>query len=175
MTYPTISVQTFAFLQMTDYYIYQLNQTMTLLSSKMISTPSVANNLNLFNHIVILTYKYQIHCTLNWTAQCNSVTRKAQQTLGVIRRIFNKCPTHSKPIAYTTLVRPILKYPSASWDPHCLKHIKTLERIQRQAAKFCTQNYSREPGTITQLLKNLQWDTLQTRRRIKRLDIIYKM
>ena len=53
-------------------------------------------------------------------------------------------------------VRPILEYASASWDPHCLKHIKTLERIQRQAARFYTQNYSREPGTGTQLLKDLQ-------------------
>ena len=91
---------------------------------------------------------------------------QAQQTLGVIRRNLNKCPTHIKSIAYTTLVRPILEYASASWDPHCLKHIKILERIQRQAARFCTQNYSREPGTVTQL---------QTRRKIKRLSIIYKM
>ena len=117
----------------------------------------------------------QISNTLNWTAQCNSVARKAQQTLGVIRRNLNKCPTHIKSIAYTTLVRPILEYASASWDPHCLKHIKTLERIQRQAARFCTHNYSREPGTVTQLFKDLQWDTLQTRRKIKRLSIIYKM
>ena len=108
----------------------------------------------------------QISNTLNWTAQCNSVARKAQHTLGVIRRNLNKCPTHIKSIAYTTLVRPILEYASASWDPRCLKHIKTLERIQRQAARFCTQNYSREPGTVTQLLKDLQWDTLQTRRKI---------
>ena len=95
----------------------------------------------------------QISNTLNWTTQRNSVVKKAQQTLGVIRRNLNKCPTHIKSIAYTTLVRPILEYASASWDPHCLKHIKTLERIQRQAARFCTQNYSREPGTVTQLLK----------------------
>ena len=98
----------------------------------------------------------QISNTLNWTTQCNSVAKKAQHTLGVIRRNLNKCPTHIKSIAYTTLVRPILEYASASWDPHCLKHIKTLERIQRQAARFCTQNYSREPGTVTQLLKDLQ-------------------
>ena len=101
--------------------------------------------------------------------------KTAQQTLGVIRRNLNQCPTHIKSIAYTTLVRPILEYASASWDPHCLKHIKTLERIQRQAARFCTHNYSREPGTVTQLFKDLQWDTLQTRRKIKRLSIIYKM
>ena len=76
----------------------------------------------------------QISNTLNWTAQCNSVARKAQQTLGVIGRNLNKCRTHIKCITYTTLVRPIFEYASASWDPHSLKHIKTLERIQRQAA-----------------------------------------
>ena len=42
------------------------------------------------------------------------------------------------------------------------KNIKTLERTQRQAAIIWTQKYSREPGTVTQLLKDLQWDTLQT-------------
>ena len=98
----------------------------------------------------------QISNTLNWTTQCNSVAKKAQQTLGVIRRNLNKRPTHIKSIAYTTLVRPILEYASASWDPHCLKHFKTLGRIQRQAARFCTQYYSREPRTVTQLLKDFQ-------------------
>ena len=204
MTYPIISLQMFAFLQMTAYYIYQLNPTMTLLSSKMIysnskngKTLSIPNPTKCFTMTLASRkptpnqYTFcgqqlksvQSHCylgvqisnTLNWTTQCNSVAKKAQQTLGVIRRNRNKCPTHIKSIAYTTLVRPILEYASASWDPHCLKHIKTLERIQRQAARFCTQNYSREPGTVTQLLKDLQWDTLQTRLKIKRLSIIYKM
>ena len=114
----------------------------------------------------------QISNTLNWTAQCNSVAKKAHQTLGVIRRNLNKCPTHIKSIGYKTLVRPMLEYASASCDPHCLKHIKTLERIQRQAARLCTQNYSREPGTVTQLLKDLQCDTVHTRRKVKRLIII---
>ena len=36
----------------------------------------------------------QISNALNWTAQCNSVARKAQQTLGVIKTDLNKCPTH---------------------------------------------------------------------------------
>ena len=201
MTYPIISLQMSAFLQMTAYYSYQLYPTMTLLSSKMIySNSKNGKTLMKFNPTKCFTmtlasrkptpnhYTFcgqqlksvQSHCYLgvqisNWTTQCNSVAKKAQQTLGVIRRNLNKCPTHIKSIAYTTLVRPILEYASASWDPHCLKHIKTLERIQRQAARFCTQNYSREPGTVTQLLKDLQWDTLQTRRKIKRLSIIYKM
>ena len=102
----------------------------------------------------------QISNTLNWTAQCNPVARKAEHTLGVIMRNLNKCTTHIKSIAYITLVRPILKCASASLDQHCLKHIKTLEITLIQTARCCTQNYSREPETVTQLPKDLQWDTL---------------
>ena len=113
--------------------------------------------------------------TLNWTAQTKAASTKAQQTLGVVRRNLNKCPTHIKAVAYTSLVLPILEYASAAWDPHSQNNIKTLERIQRQAARFCTNNYSREPGSVTKLLQELGWETLQTRRKSKRNTTLYKM
>ena len=115
--------------------------------------------------------------TLNWTAQTKAASRPntAQQTLGVVRRNLNKCPTHIKAVAYTSLVRPILEYASAAWDPHSQNNIKTLERVQRQAARFCTNNYSREPGSVTKLLQELGCETLQTRRKSKRNTTLYKM
>ena len=58
---------------------------------------------------------------------------------------------------------------------HSQNNIKTLERIQRQAARFCTNNYSREPGSVTNLLQELRWGTLQTRRKAKRITTFYKM
>ena len=60
----------------------------------------------------------------------------------------------------TTLVLDKLEYASAAWDPHSQNNIKTLERIQRQAARFCKNNYSSEPGCVTKLLKELRWETL---------------
>ena len=54
--------------------------------------------------------------TLNWTTQTKVASTKAQQTLGVIRRNLNKCPSHIKAVAYTSLVRPILEYASAAWN-----------------------------------------------------------
>ena len=68
-----------------------------------------------------------IHLTnkLNWTAQTKAASTKARQTLGVVRRNLNKCPTHIKAVAYTSLVRPILEYASAAWDPHSQNNIKT--------------------------------------------------
>ena len=64
---------------------------------------------------------------------------------------------------------------SAAWDPHSQNNTKTPERIQRQAARFCTYNYSREPGSVTKLLQELGWETLQTRRTAKRITTLYKM
>ena len=113
--------------------------------------------------------------TLHWTAQTKAASTKAQQTLGVVRRNLNKCPTHIKAVAYTSLVRPIIEYASAAWDPHSQNNIKTLERIQRQAARFCTNNYSREQWSVTKLLQELGWETLQTRRKSKRITTLYKM
>ena len=62
----------------------------------------------------------------------------------------------------------------AAWDPYSQNNIKTLERIQRQAARFCTNHYSREPGSVTKLLQELGWETLQTRRKSKRITTSYK-
>ena len=107
--------------------------------------------------------------TLNWTNQTKVASTKAQQTLGVIRRNLNKCPTHIKAVAYTSLVCPILEYASAAWDPHSQNNVNTLERIQRQAARFCKNNYSRESGSVTKLLQELGWETLQARRKHKRI------
>ena len=58
--------------------------------------------------------------------------------------------------------------------PHSQNNIKTLERIQRQAARFCTNNYSREPGSVTKLLQELGWETLQTRRKAKRITSLFE-
>ena len=80
-----------------------------------------------------------------------------------------------KSTAYLALVRPLLEYASSAWDPSTKQNIKSLERVQRQAARFCTSNYSREEGTVTKALKDLGWESLQTRRRNQRLGMLYKM
>ena len=42
----------------------------------------------------------------------------------------------TKSLAYTTLVRPILEYGAACWDPYREGQIHALERMQKEAAKF---------------------------------------
>jgi hypothetical protein len=47
--------------------------------------------------------------------------------------------------------------------------------VQKRAARFVTSNYSREPETVTSILQNLGWPTLETHRQGARLILLYKI
>ena len=112
---------------------------------------------------------------MNWDHHISKITSKANRTLGFIRRNLNKCPQDIKQQAYTTLVRPHLEYASAVWDPYRQHHINSIEMVQRRAARFVTSNYQREPGTVTTILQDLGWPTLETHRKAARLILLFKI
>ena len=94
--------------------------------------------------------------------------------MGLIKRNLWNCPRKVRETAYTSIVRPKLEYASASWDPHYKKDISTLERVQRKAARFCLQNFTKT-ASVTDMLSDLKWDTLETRRKKNRLTLMYKL
>jgi len=50
--------------------------------------------------------------------------------------ILKKGNKNTKRLAYTALVRPILKYGAVCWDPYRECQISALNRVQKRAAKF---------------------------------------
>jgi len=54
---------------------------------------------------------------LNWADHVNNTVKKAWKALHFIMRIHKKGNSITKSLAYTTLVRPILEYRAARWDP----------------------------------------------------------
>jgi hypothetical protein len=46
-------------------------------------------------------------------------------------RTLKKRNSSSKRLAYTTLVRPILEYGAACWDPYKEEQINALARVQK--------------------------------------------
>ena len=92
-------------------------------------------------------------------------------SLGFLRRNLYNCPEQIKTQAYYSLVRPHLEYACSVWDPHTQKNIQSIEKDQRRAARFVKKCNQRTPGTITSLLEELKWPSLEQRR----LTNLYKI
>ena len=113
---------------------------------------------------------------LKWNAHIDQISKKASSTLGFIQRNLSKCKPQCKKTAYISLVRSTLEYGATIWDPHQENNIYKLEKIQRKAARFITNDYrTREPGSMTKMLSELEIPTLQNRRKDKRLAFLYSI
>ena len=99
---------------------------------------------------------------------------KTSSTLGFFRRKLKACPPKLRETAYFSLVRSSLEYFSAVWDPFRQKDIDKLEKNQRSAARFVTQNYS-QTASVTSLIQSLGWIDLKTRRKYSRLLSMFKI
>ena len=111
---------------------------------------------------------------LKWNSHIRNVFSRANRTLGFLRRNLFSCPQDVKEAAYKTLVQPILEYGSTVWDPHCNDLNDELENVQKRAARFVTRNYSYETGSMTGILEELKWETLQKMRKDNRIILMYK-
>ena len=66
-----------------------------------------------------------------WSHHINSITTRANKTLGLLRRNLNSCSPYIKNVAYKPLVRPQLEYFSQIWDPYEKGDILSPEKVQR--------------------------------------------
>ena len=113
------------------------------------------------------------HSTMSFSPHINNITSNSIKSLNFVRRNLNKCDESVKSAAYLGLVRPKLEYASAVWDPYLSKDIAAIERVQRIAARWVKSNCNWE-NSVSNMLSELRWPTLQTRRYISRLTILYK-
>ena len=65
-----------------------------------------------------------------------------------------------------------MEYCSAVRDPYEKGDTETLEKVQRRAARFVKGDY-RQQSSVTQMIKDLGWQSLQERRAISRLSLMY--
>ena len=98
-----------------------------------------------------------------WSQYVSSISGEASKVLGLIKRNFWNCPRPVKETVYTTLVE--------AWDPHFKKDISSLEHVQRKAARFCLNIYQ-PTASVTGMLSDLGWSSLETRRTIARLNLM---
>ena len=65
----------------------------------------------------------------------------------------------------------MLEYASIIWSPYYDKYVNKLESVQRRMARFVCNEYG--SISVTNLLKNLSWPTLQQRRICNRGIMLY--
>ena len=111
---------------------------------------------------------------LSWTPHINSVSKKANQTLGFLKRNIKVHNKDLKSTAYTTLVLPQLEYASTVLSPHTVTDITKLEAVQRRSAHWAPRDYQHS-SSVTQMIKDLNWCTLEQRHIDRRLTFMYKI
>jgi len=125
----------------------------------------------------VKTGKYlgvHISDTLSWNSHVAATAKKANNSLAFLRRNLTSCPQDIKAQSYKTLVRPILEYASTVWDPYTQTNVNQLEAVQRRAARFVTGNY-RTTSSTSQMIADLEWQTLQERRVNAKLVMVYRI
>ena len=116
---------------------------------------------------------------MRWSRHIDEITVKANKMLGLLKRNLGHCKQEVKERAYTSMVRPKLEYASAIWDPSQAYNIHKLEQVQKKAARFVLNkpltSSTRSLVSTTKLVKDLEWDTLQDRRKKSTVTLLFKM
>ena len=82
-------------------------------------------------------------------------------------KILNETKNHNPPpppppfkLNGRSLIRPKLEYCCTVWDPHTSENINSLEKVQRQAARY-TCNRHHNTSSVSEMLNTMNWQALQ--------------
>jgi len=105
------------------------------------------------------------------------MTVKGYRTLGFLKRNLRVNSPTLKAKACASILRLQLKYYSTVWDPR--KGVENngsynLEMVQRRAARLALGRYP-QLASVAEMLKELNWTTLQQRRVDARLTMLYRI
>jgi len=93
------------------------------------------------------------------------------KTLNFIKRNLCRCSQQTKSKAYLSLVRPTVEYASSTWDPYKINHISPLRKSKGELSTGYEYNYNH---SVTTMLQNLSWPTLQYHHKRMHLPLLYK-
>jgi hypothetical protein len=111
--------------------------------------------------------------SFSWQTHLQRVSSKATKCVGLMRRVSRDLPRECLEKLYLTMVRPILEYGGLLYDKSPKIYTTLLDKVQREAAIVCTGAYKHTK--TTNLLDELGWDTLETRRGMQRACTMYKI
>ena len=141
-------------------------------------TPTISNytiygtTLEMVEHIKYLGVTFAKD--LRWKTQCGNVRNASCATLKFLQRNLRETSAATKTLAYTTFVRPPAEYACPVWSPHTAHDTHQIEMIQRTAARWVLARHERR-ASVTDMLAELKWRSLEQRRADIALTMLYKI
>ena len=135
--------------------------------------PVVANTKPIARTAIQMCLGTELDENHNWHSHIEIIRKKISAGIGVMKRIKPFVPKHTLASVYKCLVLPYFDYCSPLLDT-CGKLLgDKLQRFQFRATRVLTDaNYD---ISSADLLSNLSWDTLETRRSGAKSVLMYKI
>ena len=139
------------------YYLHHKN-------SKTLVEIENADNVKDLGVIVDETFKFE--------KQISERIKKANSVLASIKRTIRYMDKSVFTMLYKSIVRPILEFCGAVWNPHLVKQIKSIESVQRRATKLVPDI---KHLSYKDRLTALKLPTLEYRRKRGDMILTYKI
>ena len=97
----------------------------------------------------------QIDNKLDWNKHISAVAARGQSKLAFLNRDLKGCPKKLRDTAYISLIRPAFEYSCSVWHPHKKSNIDKIDKVQRRAARFVSNNFRRK-ASVSEMLHNLK-------------------
>ena len=111
---------------------------------------------------------------MNWDT--HNITSKANKIIGFLSRNLQIQNSETKTLACKSIVRSNLEYCATVWSPHTEKLKSKLEHSSGAAEQQDTvTNRYHNISSVSAMLNHLQWPTLEHRRNVNTITILYKI
>ena len=111
-----------------------------------------------------------------WNEHISAITGKANSSLAFLRRNLYNYPKQIKTQVYYSLVDPTWSmHARCETHIHKLKNLQSIEKVQCRTTHFVKKCNQRTPGTVTSLLEELKWPSLEQGRKQTRLTNLYRI
>ena len=119
----------------TQTWLMELNTSKCVILTCSRSTSSSTFNYTIINHCLqrVTQHPYLgilFDLKMYFSPHINQIISKAKRMLNFIKLNLYRCFAETKCLTYISIVRPLLEYGSAVWDPYLQKDKQSIEMVQ---------------------------------------------
>ena len=110
---------------------------------------------------------------LTWSAHIDSICKKANKRLGLLKSLQYRTDRHSLERLYIACILPVIEYADVIWAGSYEKDLEKLDSIHHKGARIVSG--ATERCSTNRLMEEVGWNSLLDRRRAHRLTLFYKI